>query len=107
MTQAIDRNAEGHAPQPTATVAEKAAPRTPEGRMIGSEFVRTKGAECPRCGSTNITAASNLPTITPVLVEIRCNCGDCKATWLKLYGLAGYDRFVDGSNIAASHLVTP
>lgn len=97
MTQATDRNTEGRVFQPPATAAAKAAPRTPEGRMIGSEFVRTKGAECPRCGSTNLTADNNLPTITPALVEIRCNCGDCKATWLKLYRLGGYDGFADAA----------
>lgn len=97
MTQATDRNTEGRVFQPPATDAAKAAPRTPEGRMIGSEFVRTKGAECPACGSKNLAVANALPTITPLAVEIRCACMDCKATWLKLYRLAGYDGFADAA----------
>lgn len=64
-------------------------PRTPMGRMIGSEFVRHAGKRCPVCEGGNISDGDMI--VGPLQITVPCGCGDCNASWLRVYRLCGYD----------------
>lgn len=94
------RNTDGRVFAAPAAEAQTKSPRTPEGRMIGSEYSRTRGAVCPKCDSTNVGTLGPIMEWGGVdkLAQSR-NCNSCGSSWVSIFRLAGYDQFADGDKI--------
>jgi len=61
-------------------------------QMNESKYINASGAICPGCGSNTIEGIDSVETYPGGAQQVII-CRDCKATWLDVYILQGYEEF--------------
>lgn len=61
-------------------------------RMSKAEYVRSQGMRCPVCWEKNVRANDDHDDVGVDTLLVPCTCLSCKATWVDVYTLMGYDN---------------